>query len=93
MVGVEWSKNAINDLEEIRAFISLDSPERAGRQIARIIVRTRQAALLPRSGRVVPEYNNPVIRELIEGKYRIIYEVKPEGVSILNIIHGARLLK
>ena len=38
--------------------------------------------------------NHESIRELIEGNYRIIYEVHTkEDVEILTVFHGARLLQ
>ena len=93
MVTVVWSDDAIEDLTLIHSYISSDYTFYADRQIQRITHRTKQIGLSPKSGRVVPEYNNPLIRELIEGKYRIIYEIKPEAVWVLRIYHGARLLK
>jgi len=38
------------------------------------------------------ELNNPEIREILFGSYRIVYRVKDELVEILTIYHGARLL-
>lgn len=46
----------------------------------------------PRIGRVVPEFDDPAIRELIVQKYRIIYRVTDHSVTIAAVIHGARLL-
>ena len=48
----------------------------------------------PQAGRVVPEFESELIRELIEGNYRLIYKI--EGLNeiiILRIHHSARLLK
>ena len=39
-------------------------------------------------GRVVPEISNPSIRELLVYSYRLIYEISPNGIEILAIIHG-----
>lgn len=41
---------------------------------------------------MVPEYSDQSIQEVIEGNYRIIYEVTPEAVYVLAIIHGMRAL-
>ena len=46
----------------------------------------------PQSGRMVPEAEDPVIREVILGNYRIVYRTHKELVEILTIYHGARLL-
>jgi hypothetical protein len=41
-------------------------------------------------GRIVPEFADPTIRELIVRSYRLIYRVSDEDVSIIGFIHGAR---
>ena len=41
---------------------------------------------------MVPEVQNPIVRELILGNYRIIYRLQGELAEILTIYHGARLL-
>ncbi|WP_132282528.1 type II toxin-antitoxin system RelE/ParE family toxin [Natranaerovirga hydrolytica] len=44
------------------------------------------------SGRVVPEFPNESIREIIFRTYRIIYEITEENIIILSVIHGSKLL-
>jgi plasmid stabilization system protein ParE len=48
----------------------------------------------PLSGRIVPEMGNPVLRELVEAPYRIIYTIttKPRSVVIVAVHHGKRRL-
>ena len=41
-------------------------------------------------GRVVPELDEPTVRELVVGSYRLIYEINEETVYVLGLIHGAR---
>jgi len=42
-------------------------------------------------GKIVEEMEDPQIRELIEGNYRIIYrEVSENQIDILMVHHGAR---
>jgi hypothetical protein len=41
-------------------------------------------------GRVVPELEEPAVRELIVGSYRLIYEIQGADVNVLGLIHGAR---
>ncbi len=47
---------------------------------------------LPESGCVVPEFNDPAIREIIRRPCRIVYRVKhPEDiVEIARVWHAAR---
>jgi len=40
----------------------------------------------------VPEYSAEDIRELIEKPYRIFYQIKPDQIDVLAVVHGARLL-
>ena len=44
-------------------------------------------------GRIVPELKQARIREHFIYSYRIIYEIKPEQIHILAVIHGGRLLE
>ena len=45
---------------------------------------------LPLRGRVVPELDDPSIREIFVKKYRLIYRVAKEATYVLGLIHGAR---
>ena len=93
MVKIVWTEIAIEDLQLIHEYISKDSKHYADRFIEKIINRVDQLENFPNSGRTVPEFNSPQIRELIEGNYRIIYKVTSTQVSILRVHHSARQLK
>ena len=41
-------------------------------------------------GRIVPELEQPSVREVLVQSYRLIYEVFDTKVEILAFIHGAR---
>ena len=41
-------------------------------------------------GRVIPELNNPRIRELIIYSYRMVYQVESEDVEILTLVHSRK---
>ncbi len=51
-----------------------------------------QLAEYPWSGRVVREFDDPNIREIIEHPYRVIYRVRGERIDVLAVVHCARLL-
>lgn len=44
------------------------------------------------SGRQLLEGQDPNLREVIVENYRLIYDVKPNAVRILAVIHGAQNL-
>ena len=87
---VVWSVPAWNRLEAAAEYIAKDSPQYA----AALIIEAREAARSLRHfanrGRVVPEENNPSIRELLVSSYRLIYRVGEGEVQILSFIHQAR---
>jgi toxin ParE1/3/4 len=75
MEKIEWSEIAITDLHAIHEYISEDSAFYADKLIDRIAGRVHQLKIFPQSGRIVPELNDEMIRELIEGRYRIVYQI------------------
>lgn len=89
MEKIVWTKSAIKDLKIIYDYVSNDSSKIAEIIISKIILRVDQLRKFPNSGRVVPELNNINIREIIEGNYRVIYEVRNSHVSILRIHHSS----
>ena len=93
MVKVIWSELAIQDLKQIHEYISLDSRFYADRFIEKIITRVDQLESFQTSGRIVPEFANEQIRELIEGNYRVVYKMFSDHVGIARVHHAARLLK
>lgn len=87
------TETAYADLEDIENYIALDSPAVARKFILRIFDKIDQLALYPLSGKFVPEINDSSIRELLLNKYRIIYQLNSgDRISILRVVHGARLL-
>jgi plasmid stabilization system protein ParE len=47
-------------------------------------------AELSERGRIVPELDDPAVRELLLSRYRVVYEVFPNRVAIVRIIHASR---
>ena len=86
---IVWSEPAVSDLEDIHAFISRDSPDRASRFVARLIAATEPLQSLPQMGRVVPEGDGRQ-REVFVDPYRIIYRVEGGLVFIVTVVHGSR---
>ena len=41
-------------------------------------------------GRSVPEFGRPDLHELIHRKYRIVYLLQDDTITILRVVHGAR---
>jgi plasmid stabilization system protein ParE len=89
-VTVYWTDTALEHLRAIHAYIAKHSPQYALRVVDGLTRRSQQIAEFPLSGRVVPEFEVPQIREVLEGPYRIIYYIKPDQVDVLAVIHAAQ---
>ena len=85
---IEWTEPALRDLESIRDYIRRDSKYYADRFIERIVGAVESLTSFPQVGRVVPEANNPALRELLYANYRIMYRVEPDRVLLIAVVHA-----
>ena len=92
-IEIKLTESAYSDLEEIENYIG-QSSARIGRSfINKVFNKIELLYDHPKIGRKVPEFNNDRIRELIQGKYRIVYRiVNDEAIEILRVLHGSRLM-
>ena len=93
MVEITLSESAWNDLDSITDYIAQDSLRYAQEFGERVFERIEQLKDFPNSGRVVPEFQNEELRELMMNKFRIVYRIhSPELIVIIRVIHGSKLL-
>lgn len=92
MARVTVTRPANEHLRGIHRFIAQDSPAAAARMIRRIRADIRRLARYPQQGRIVPEYDDPAIRELIVAPYRIVYRYSADRnlVQVIAVYHGAQ---
>ncbi|MDP2161253.1 MAG: type II toxin-antitoxin system RelE/ParE family toxin [Flavobacterium sp.] len=93
MARIVWTRNASNDFHELFDYISKDSKFYAIRFSKKIIYKIELLLKFPMTGRIVPEFDNANIRELLEGNYRIVYRVENKNIYLLRISHTSRQLK
>ena len=93
MSVVIWAPQAIEDVEAIREYVARDSAHYADLLIEQIINAVDRLAEFPRSGRVVPELEDQLIREVVYDNYRIVYRLRDEDVEVVTVFYGARLLR
>jgi toxin ParE1/3/4 len=94
MVKVVWTHSAIQALEDIGEYIANDSDKYAKIVVQQLFESTDILEAYPKAGRIVPEFRNKRIRELIRMNYRIVYLiVSLERIDVLTVHHSARLLK
>ena len=87
---VVWASRARSDLRLAIAHIQADSPTAARTFAFAIIQSSRSLATLSERGRIVPELGQEEVRELLLGRYRLVYEVFPERVAVVRLIHASR---
>jgi plasmid stabilization system protein ParE len=90
---VTWAPQAVEDVEAIRAYVARDSAHYADLLVQRIIAAVARLESRPVSGRVVPEVGDESLREVIQGRYRIVYRLNRDGVQVVTVFHGASLLR
>ena len=90
---IKWSPRAASHFEGICDYIAKDSKYYAFLFAKKVIAIVKSLPEFPKTGRVVPEYNDENLREKIYGNYRIVYRIKEEVIEIVAICHGARQLE
>ena len=88
---VNWSPEAVEDVESIAEYISRDSQFYARATVSKIIDFSRSVGKFPQMGRVVPEFNNEKIRERLVYSYRLVYKIERTRILIVAVIHGKQL--
>src|SRR5947209_4535520 len=89
-----WTRPALDGLLEITHYIMADNPSAARAFAGNIKTKVGRLRTFPESGRVVPEFPESDLREVLIGDYRVIYRFlkSKQIVQVLAVHHGARLL-
>jgi len=93
-VAIRFAESALADLESIRAwYAEQDVPEVGERLIGEIVASIEALADHPDMGRIVPEFDQSFLRELIRPPFRIVYRRDPEHVRVVRVWRSERLLE
>ena len=92
MATITKRPRAGEDLSEIWDYIADDSVAHADAFIDRIDAKLRILATQPLMGRAREELA-PRLRSFPVERYVIFYEVVPDGIAIVRVLHGARDLE
>ena len=93
-VAVRFAESALADLESIRDwYAEQDVPEVGERLIGDIVAGIEALADHPDMGRIVPEFNQPFLRELIWPPFRVVYRRDPKHVRVVRVWRSERLLE
>jgi toxin ParE1/3/4 len=88
-VELRWTRKALENLNQIAAYIAQDNPARAASFVGEIKEKTELLSTFPALGRPgrVPGTRELVVHE----NYVVPYRVKGDAVQILRVQHVARL--
>ena len=85
-VAIQIAEFALTDLESIRTwYAEQDVPEVGERLIGKIVASIEALADHPNTGRIVPEFDQPFLRELIRPPFRIVYRRDPKRVRVVRV--------
>jgi toxin ParE1/3/4 len=81
-VEIVCTNQALHKLNKFIDYIAQDDLFTAEKWALKLIEKIDQLIEQPESGRIVPEYSEPNLRELIFGNYRVIYPIRKEKATI-----------
>src|SRR4051812_48431763 len=88
-----WTAPALEDLDDLAAWVALDSPQAASDLIEAALDAVERLRRFPDSGRWVPELRSRVYREVIVPPLRLIYRREPGSVLIVHVMRGQQELR
>ena len=93
-VAIRFAESAVVDLEAIRTwYAEIGVPDVGDRFVEEIVTGVTALGEHPEMGRIVPEFNQPFLRELIHPPFRIVCRRDPKHARIVCVWHSERLLE
>jgi toxin ParE1/3/4 len=92
MARIIWTEPALQELDEIADYISLDNPAAAKYLVRRVFKRVENLTGHPKSGKLVGEFEVSVYREIVIPPCRIFYRIADEVVYIIHVIREEQFL-
>jgi len=90
---ISFAESALRDLEDVQAwYVEQGVPDVGIRLVTEIFQRIQTLRNHPDIGRVVPEFEQTFLRELIHPPFRIVYRCDPKRLRIVRVWRSERLL-
>ena len=91
---VRLAESALRDLAGVRDWYAEQGiPETGERVLTEVLGRIQTLRDHPEKGRIVPEFDQPTLRELIHPPFRIVYRLERPRVSVVRVWRSERLLR
>ncbi|MCP4294961.1 MAG: type II toxin-antitoxin system RelE/ParE family toxin [Proteobacteria bacterium] len=92
-IKVSFTESAIKDLEDILAYYEEQkTPHVGNRLVGQVIGDIEHLKDQPDMGRIVPEFEQKNLRELIRPPFRIVYLRETFNVRIVRVWRSEKLL-
>ena len=92
-IAVLLAESALADLEAVRDWYEKEgAPDTGTRLVEAIVGRIETLREHPDIGRIVPEFGQPYLRELIHPPFRVVYRRDPTHVRVVRVWRGERSL-
>ncbi|MFT5194986.1 MAG: toxin ParE1/3/4 [Candidatus Promineifilaceae bacterium] len=93
MAELIWTEPALQDLQELAEYISIENPQAAQKLIQSVFSMVETLIDFPYSGRKPPELPETEYREKVVQPVRIFYRVENDLVYIVHIMRSERDLR
>ncbi|MDA8361427.1 MAG: type II toxin-antitoxin system RelE/ParE family toxin [Gammaproteobacteria bacterium] len=91
---ISFTESALSDLEAMQAWYAEQGvPDVGARLVVEIFQRIGALVEHPDIGRVVPEFGQNFLRELIQPPFRIVYRRSPNQIQVVRVWRSERLLR
>lgn len=88
------SNSAFSDLEDIKKYYKEQGvPNIAINFISEIFAHIEILNTHPKIGRIVPEFEDEFIREIIHPPFRVVYLLETNKIHIIRVWRSERMLK
>ena len=92
-ISIRFAESAVVDLEALKSWYTEQGvPDVGNRFVEGILTRIEALRDHPEMGRIVPEFEQPFLRELLHPPFRIVYRRGPKHVRIVRGWRSERLL-
>ncbi|MCD0461423.1 type II toxin-antitoxin system RelE/ParE family toxin [Roseiconus lacunae] len=95
MPRIRLTASALSDLSEIWHYIAAEqqSPLNADSLADDFDERFQLIALHPHAGELVEHLRPGTRRSIVKKRFLVFYELEYDGILILRVLHGARLIR
>ena len=93
MAKVVWADPAIQDLDAIADYITLEKPAAARQLVKQVLKAVEMLQKFPQMGSLPTELRGLPYRQLVVPPCRIFYRVEKKVVYVVHVLRGEQLVR